>query len=159
MLSCPLVVSRPRLFQYFIWLFLPGLPCLAAEVPGATALSTKPAAESYAQSKLAFWKGRLKLDAWSVIVTIASPNDLRPGTLGNIHWDPDKKTAVIRILDNAGTPDDLSNMECTIVHELIHLQLAALPRTDESRIAEEAAVNNIADALLQLEREDSAANK
>jgi hypothetical protein len=46
----------------------------------------------------------------------------------------------------------LDDMEFTIVHELIHLQLSSLPRSEASRSAEELAVNRIAEALLKLDR-------
>ena len=81
---------------------------------------------------------------------------LKPKTLGNIHWDADKKSAVIRVLDAAHYRlpfnEMIQDMEFTVVHELIHLELSSLPRSDASRSAEEHAVNQIADALLRLER-------
>jgi hypothetical protein len=119
-------------------------------------MGSQPVVESYLTDRLAFWKGRLKLDDWSVKLVISAPGDLRPGTLGNIHWDADKKTAVIKVLNGAarvsGSRDALPEMELTIVHELIHLELAHLPRTEDSRSAEEFAVNHLAEALLQTER-------
>jgi hypothetical protein len=44
----------------------------------------------------------------------------------------------------------LDDMEFTVVHELVHLQLSSLPRSEASRSAEEHAVNEIAGALLKL---------
>ena len=41
-------------------------------------------------------------------------------------------------------------MEFTVVHELVHLQLSSLPRSDASRGAEERAVNQITEAFLEL---------
>jgi len=121
----------------------------------------KQAVESYLRDKLAFWQGRLKLDDWSVTLVISEAGDLRPGTLGNIHWDADKKTAVIKVLSGAaretGSHDALPEMEFTIIHELIHLELAYLPRTEESRPAEEFAVNHLAEALRQTERSSDVA--
>jgi len=49
----------------------------------------------------------------------------------------------------------LKDMEFTIVHELIHLELASLPKSEASRSSEEFAVNRIADALIKLHREES----
>src|SRR5471030_1680802 len=80
--------------------------------------------------------------------------------LGNIHWDTDQKTATIRVLDPADyempQPEMLKDMEFTVVHELIHLELASvlspLSRNDASRREEEHAVNHMADALLKLDR-------
>ena len=44
-------------------------------------------------------------------------------------------------------------MEFTLVHELIHLELSSLPRSEASRRVEEHAVNNLTDALLRLDRQ------
>jgi len=46
----------------------------------------------------------------------------------------------------------LNDTELTIVHELVHLELASLPRTEASRSSEEHAVNGIAEALVALDR-------
>lgn len=87
---------------------------------------------------------------------VSHRGELRPGTLGNIHWDQESKTARIRVLDpnEYQTPfaSAFQDMEFTVVHELIHLELASLPRNDASRTDEEYAVNHMADALLALDR-------
>jgi hypothetical protein len=44
----------------------------------------------------------------------------------------------------------LDDMEFTVVHEMVHLQLASLPRSEASRRVEEHAVNELAAALLKL---------
>src|SRR5689334_12718313 len=112
--------------------------------------------ETYVAERLAVWQQRLKLQDWKIVVLMAHPTDLKPKTLGNIHWDADKKSAVIRVLDasdyHMGCHDMLDDMEFTVVHELIHLELSSLPRSDASRRDEEYAVNQIADALLALDR-------
>jgi len=112
--------------------------------------------EPYVTERLAIWQQRLKLEDWKISILMAHPNDLKPKTLGNIHWDADKKSAVIRVLDASdyqlGCRDMLDDMEFTVVHELIHLELSSLPRSDASRRDEEYAVNQIADALLKLDR-------
>jgi len=113
-------------------------------------------AQSYAAERLAVWQQRLKLQDWKISILMAHPSDLKPKTLGNIHWDADKKSAVIRVLDASdytlGCHDMLDDMEFTVVHELIHLELSSLPRSEASRRDEEYAVNQIADALLALDR-------
>jgi hypothetical protein len=115
-------------------------------------------AEKRLDERLAVWQRRLKLEDWNVTIVMSHPSELRKGTLGNIHWDADNKTAVVRVLDASDyeTPwnDTLKDMEFTVVHELIHLELASLPRNDASRTHEEHAVNNMADALLDLDRLD-----
>jgi hypothetical protein len=81
--------------------------------------------------------------------------------VGNVHWALDTKTAVIRILDPADYhmrwQAMLDDMDLTVVHELIHLELAPLfsdqQRSEANRLEEEDAVNRMAEALLQLERQ------
>jgi hypothetical protein len=110
--------------------------------------------------KLSAWQKRLNLQDWNITVVLARATELKPKTLGNIHWDTDKKTATIHVLDPADYhlpfAAMLQDMEFTIVHELIHLELspvlAPLQRTDENRRDEEHAVNHMAQALLDLDR-------
>ena len=117
-------------------------------------------AASFTMEKLWRWQKRLQLEDWKIAVAVARASELKPKTLGNIHWDTDKKTATIRILDPADyempLPEMLKDMEFTVVHELIHLELASvlspLSRNDASRREEEHAVNHMADALLKLDR-------
>ena len=112
--------------------------------------------ETYVTERLSVWQQRLKLQDWKISIVMAHPSDLKPKTLGNIHWDADKKSAVIRVLDASdyrlACRDMLDDMEFTVVHELIHLELSSLPRSEASRRDEEYAVNQIADALLALDR-------
>ena len=115
-----------------------------------------PMAESYVNGKLAVWQQRLALEAWKISIVMSRRSDLKPKTLGNIRWDADTKSATIRVLapveykKNCG--EVLDDMEFTVVHELIHLELSSLPRSEASRRVEEHAVNRIADALLNLDR-------
>jgi hypothetical protein len=67
---------------------------------------------------------------------------------------------VIRILDPADYrlpfQEMLDDMEFTVVHELIHLEMAPVlspfTRSEADRSNEEHAVNHMTDALLHLER-------
>lgn len=97
---------------------------------------------------------------------MSHPSELRRGTLGNVHWDAETKTAVIRVLDASdyGRPfrATLEDMEFTVVHELVHLELTSLTRnfksrSEESFSQEEQAVNRMSDALLQLDHADQSA--
>jgi hypothetical protein len=112
-------------------------------------------AESFTAERLWVWQKRLNLKDWNIAVVLARTGELKPKTLGNIHWDAEKKSAVIRVLDPADYRlpfrDMLKDMEFTVVHELIHLELSSLPRSDASRRDEEHAVNQIAEALLKLD--------
>jgi hypothetical protein len=117
-------------------------------------------AEAFGAEKLWKWQKRLHLQDWKISLLVVRTADLKPKTLGNIHWDGEKKTAVIHVLD----PTDyklsaqamLDDMEFTVVHELIHLELspvlAPLQRNDANRMEEEYTVNHMADALLELDR-------
>lgn len=117
-------------------------------------------AESFTTEKLLAWQKRLNLADWKISVLVVRTSDLKPKTLGNIHWDGEKKTAIIRVLDPADYKLPLhamlDDMEFTVVHELIHLELSPvlspLQRNDANRMEEEHAVNHMAQALLDLER-------
>src|SRR6267142_2813186 len=56
-------------------------------------------ASSFTNEKLWYWQKRLNLQDWNVSVLVVRSADLKPKTLGNIHWDLDKKSATIRVLD------------------------------------------------------------
>ena len=124
--------------------------------PHADAERCEASAATFLPERLAVWQQRLGLQSWTISVVQSHPRDLKPDTLGNIHWDADRKSAVIRVLDSADYKmpfrEMLEDMEFTIVHELIHLELSSLPRSEASRRDEEYAVNQIADALLKLDR-------
>jgi hypothetical protein len=113
-------------------------------------------ADRFLEEKLRVWQDRMNLKQWDLRVHLARADQLEPKTLGNIHWDTDAKVATICVLDpadyNLPDKDMLADMEVTVVHELVHLELASLPRTDASRRTEEHAVNEIAAALLKLAR-------
>jgi hypothetical protein len=126
-----------------------------AETP--LAAERRATAESFLNQKLAIWQRRLKLEDWNIVFKLVHPFDLKPKTLGNIHWDSDTKRANISVLSPSdykmAFPDALKDMEFTIVHELVHLQLSSLPRNEASRSAEEKAVNTLTEALLNLDRQ------
>jgi hypothetical protein len=111
-------------------------------------------AASFATEKLWRWQHRLALEDWNITVTVSRVADLKPRTLGNIHWDLKTRTATIRVLDPADYTLTgaamLRDIETTVVHELVHLTLAPmLDRTDANRSAEENAVNRITENLLR----------
>ena len=132
-------------------------PSKSGEIPAS---ERKLLAERFASERLWVWQKRLNLQEWNLSVVASRANELKPKTVGNIHWDREKKTAVIRVLDPADyhMPFDemLRDIEFTVVHELIHLEmvpvLSDLQRTQENRREEEHAVNHMAEALLKLDR-------
>jgi hypothetical protein len=111
-------------------------------------------AQRFVSQSLATWQQRLDLKDWKIQVDLVRPASLEPKTLGNIHWDINTKEATICVLSaydyTLPTQPMLDDMEFTIVHELVHLHLSALPHTDDSVVPEEHAVNELAHALLQL---------
>ena len=116
---------------------------------------------SFATERLSVWQKRLNLKEWNISVVVSRATELKAKTVGNIHWDREKKTAVIRVLDPAdydmALEPMLKDIEFTVVHELIHLEmvpiLSDLQRSAENRLEEEHAVNHLAEALLKLDRE------
>jgi hypothetical protein len=139
-------------------LCLPGL----AQTPTSTPSDHERTlvAESFATERLFVWQKRLNLQNWTITVCMARTNELRPRTLGNIHWDLERKTATIHVLDPVDykmAPKEMyADMEFTVVHELIHLGfapvLAELQRSDANRREEEHTVNDMTRALLELDQ-------
>jgi hypothetical protein len=124
--------------------------------PQAAAVEKSQLAQHFMDDRLAFWRQRLKLEDWQISVVMARLSDLPDKTLGGIRWDKTKKTAVIWVLDPADYRlpfrETLDDMELTVVHELVHLDPASLPRGQASRGSEERAVGGIAEAMLWLDR-------
>ena len=85
-------------------------------------------------------------------------SDLNADTLGNLKWNARSHTATIKVLDprDYDMPSDQipADIERTVVHELIHLELSVLPR-DGSKRVEEQVVNRMTEALLGLDRGDN----
>jgi hypothetical protein len=110
--------------------------CLAPETPWPL-LRRGPLAEKYLHKRLAVWQKRLNLQDWAVTLEMSHPSDLRRGSLGNVHWDADKKTAMIRVLDatdyQLSFSATLKDMEFTVVHELTHLELSSMTATESHR--------------------------
>lgn len=150
--------------SFFLPFCLVACAAVSAAQPGSidppTAHERTVVAESFATERVRAWQQRLDLQDWTISVAVVRASELRPKTLGNVRWDLDKKTAQIRVLDPAdyqmSFPDTLKDIEFTVVHELIHLELAPLfadqHRTEANRRDEEYTVNHLADALLKLDR-------
>lgn len=129
----------------------------AVTAPSAAPAGSQEFAKHYVAQKLELWQERLKLSDWRITWAMAHRSDLKPNTVGQIHWDKPSKSAAILVLD----PSDyrmplnamLDDMELTIIHELVHLKLTSLPHSEASRGSEEQAVNGISEALFALEHQ------
>ena len=145
-------VSRTLVICLFLILPVPVSPGKAF----TRAACSPPGAEQFLIDRLNLWQQRLSLEHWKVSIVTSHPSGLRPNTLGNVEWYPDERYALIQVLDAADYKLDcremLQDMEFTVVHELIHLELSSLSRSEISRRDEEVAVNRIAAALLALDR-------
>ena len=106
--------------------------------------------ESHLDRQLKTWQKRLGMDDWRFTVRLVRQKDLDRNTWGNAEWDPYEKTGTISVLD----PTDYNlkggelrlDMECTIVHELVHISVSPLDARDET--VREDVVNRIMTALL-----------
>ena len=132
--------------------------CLSASAATVdSARDRETAAEKFVAQKLQIWQDRLDLKDWDIKIQMVRTDQLEPKTLGNINWDFDVKQAKISVLSSYDYKlpyhEMLNDMEFTVVHELVHLHLASLPRSDASRRVEEHAVNELAAALLRLARQ------
>jgi hypothetical protein len=96
------------------------------------------------------WQKRLGLDEWNLTVRLVRQSEIDRDTWGAAEWDPVKKSGVISVLDprdyNLHGSELRLDMECTIVHELVHIQVSPLDARDE-RIREDV-VNGIMTALM-----------
>ena len=129
-------------------------PNLPSQTPPPGAVQREAEAQRFVNQRLTVWQDRLDLKDWKLKVLLLRPKDLEPKTLGNIHWDTDTKEATIGVLSSYDYTmpwkEMLADMEFTIVHEMVHLHLASMPKSDASRRIEEHAVNELARALLNL---------
>jgi hypothetical protein len=111
-------------------------------------------AQHFVGRTLNLWQGRLGFNEWDIHVNLVRSTALEPRTLGNSHWDTNLKHDTIDVLSpydyTLSTPEMLKDMEVTVVHELVHLELATLPRSDATKGEEEQAVVRITSALLNL---------
>jgi hypothetical protein len=129
----------------------------AAEAPTRkTPNRCSDAPDRFVAERLQVWQQRLGLEQWKFALVFSRPGDLKPNTVGNIHWDAATKSATIRLLAVSeyplDCPDTFRDLEFTIVHELLHLKVSVLPRCEAVRKEEEATVNEIATTLLMLDR-------
>lgn len=107
------------------------------------------------------WMQRLRLQDWHVTVRFwdwVSMSTL--GRSGEVQWNLQTKSAVVSILPPGQRCDDSPDtapgcLERTLVHEILHLHLAAWDTSGGSLedVAKEQAINCVAEALVDLARE------
>jgi hypothetical protein len=106
--------------------------------------------ESHLDRQLKSWQRRLGMDDWRLTIRLVRQNDLDKNTWGNAEWDPHGKTGTISVLDaadyNLRGAELKLDMECTIVHELVHIQVGPFDAPSENM--REDVVNRIMTALL-----------
>ncbi|HWQ57074.1 MAG TPA: hypothetical protein VN442_25535 [Bryobacteraceae bacterium] len=106
--------------------------------------------EARLDRQMRFWQKRLGLEEWSLAVQVVRQSALDKHTWGNAEWDPETRTGLIKVLDprdyNLKGRELNHDMECTIVHELVHIQVAPLASPDDE--TREEVVNRIMTALI-----------
>jgi hypothetical protein len=106
--------------------------------------------EMHLVDQMKSWQKRLGLDEWNLSLQVVRQSAIDPNAWGSSHWDARAKTATIQVLDprdyNLKGADLRMDMECTIVHELVHIQVSPLDAPDAH--VREDVVNKIMVALL-----------
>ena len=110
-------------------------------IPSEAATGLTEFCQQFTEEKLVQWQQQLGLEKWHVTIILTKRADLKPKTLGGIRCDKGKHTAVMNVMH----PDDykmsrqdmLNDMEETVVHELIHLKLTSMNRSEAARSREE----------------------
>ncbi len=140
---------------FFPFLFI-GSSVFAATADTPPAQDRAAAARALTLAKVGLWQRQLDLQTWNVTIRFTPLKQFKPGTVGEVAWDRMSKTAVIRVLEpedyRLSYDDMLKDMEFTVVHGLVHLEISSLPRNRRSTQQEDLAVSQLTDALLRLER-------
>lgn len=138
-------IPRPAILQ----------PC--AEKDKLTYSTDNP--HCWLEAKLKLWQKRLDLGEWKVTVEPVGLERLKPDTLGNLKYNTDEKSAHIKVLRPdyyvLSQSDVWEDMEYTILHELLHLQLSVLPHDGSSKLAEEGVLKKIGYAMFELDRHEN----
>jgi hypothetical protein len=131
-------------------LFLGLLSISSFSAFSATANIPSNSLESRLDRQLKSWQKRLGLDDWNLSVRVVRQSEIDRNTWGQAEWDPEAKTGVISVLDprdyNLKGGELRLDMECTIVHELIHIQVSPLVSPDVHVL--EDVVNRLMGAVM-----------
>ncbi len=106
--------------------------------------------ESRLDRQMRLWQKRLGLEEWNLRLRVVRQTEIDRNSWGAAEWDPQVKTGIISVLDprdyNLKGGELRLDMECTIVHELVHIQVSPLAARDEGQ--REDVVNKLMTALL-----------
>jgi hypothetical protein len=115
--------------------------------------------EEQLQERLAHWQRVLKLQDWTVFVVIARDHEMdEESNAGEIDVKLAQRIAKIWLrdpIDYTGRQWVPIDLERVLVHEMLHIHFEALwpkKRDASCHVAEEQAINAIADALILLDR-------
>jgi hypothetical protein len=89
------------------------------------------------------WQRRLRLRDWRVEVRLAAQEEMGDEQ-GHVDYDDTELTAKVRLLD--GDDRTSEDIERTLIHELLHLRLAAW-EVPYGHQPQETAINLLADSL------------
>jgi hypothetical protein len=130
--------------RWLVTVVLGSVSCL-----GVFAVPLSPL-QAHLEKQLRSWQKRLNMEDWNLSVQVVRKTALDKDTWGNAEWDSDRKTGVINVLDpmdyNLKGTELKRDMECTIVHELVHIQVS--PLDPDHPEAQEEVVNRIMAALI-----------
>src|SRR5437016_1878706 len=90
--------------------------------------------QAHQERQLRTWQKRLGLESWNLSLQVVRKAALDQDTWGNAEWDSETKSGVISVLDpqdyNLKGSELKRDMECTIVHELVHIQISPMDSGD-----------------------------
>ncbi len=101
------------------------------------------------------WQKRLGLQDWQIDAKIVRMPELPQNAVANIHWSLPNKKATVRVMNSVDSTlpksEIVRDTELSVVHELVHLNMAKLPLDPTHTELEEEAVRKLSTALLALE--------
>ncbi len=120
------------------------------------------------EAALTKWQQRLRVQDWNITVSLERRTDFQDfNCYAEIDYFTPNKSATIKILDpidivdeHHETPLAQYDWERSLIHELIHLLLLWIPKTDSDKsevfdchVDEELTINILSQALIKMDRE------
>ena len=101
----------------------------------------------------AYWKKELGLSSWEITCKVVTQADI-PDEYARLAWELSNQTATISIADPNTWPSETkdTDMENSIVHELVHLSMAGLLST----LNDQLALTNVERNMFQKRRKKKA---